>query len=257
MNDSALIGSTGFIGTNLNRQHHFAAKYNSQSAQEMIGKEFEVVVCAAPSAEKWKANNEPDVDWANIQNLINILSGIHAREFILISTIDVYPNPVDVFEDTTIERDAGFPYGKHRLLFEEFVRSAFNDHLIIRLPGLFGKGLKKNFLFDMLHKPGALQLTHCESTYQFYNVNYLWADIELVKARRLRTVNFATPPLIVRELANTCFGVDFENSPQQGPIAYDMRTHYATLFDNQGYYIWTRQREIEEIRRFVESEKTL
>jgi nucleoside-diphosphate-sugar epimerase len=257
MKGSALIGSTGFVGTNLNSQHHFAAKYHSKNIREMAGEEFDVVVCAAPNAEKWKANKEPDSDLANIHKLIEILRDIRTKEFILISTVDVYPKPIDVFEDTPIERGANSPYGEHRFYLEEFVRSAFNDHLIIRLPALFGKGLKKNFLFDMLHKPEALRLTHCESKFQFYSLDYLWKDIGLVKAKKPKTVNFATPPLMARELANTCFGVDFENRPRQGPIAYDMRSHYAAFFDNQGYYIWTRQREIEEIKRFVGFERAV
>ena len=37
-------------------------------------------------------------------------------------------------------------YGKNRLLLEQFVEKNYDNYLIVRLPALFGKGLKKNLL---------------------------------------------------------------------------------------------------------------
>ena len=35
-------------------------------------------------------------------------------------------------------------YGRNRLYLENYIRNNYHDYLIVRLPGLFGKGLKKN-----------------------------------------------------------------------------------------------------------------
>lgn len=86
----------------------------------------------------------------SINILLNHLQKVKARKFILISTIDVYDKPVDVDENTIINVQGLQPYGLHRYYVENWVKSNFDDYLILRLPALFGKGLKKNFIFDLL-----------------------------------------------------------------------------------------------------------
>mgnify|MGYP002224763577 CR=1 FL=1 len=44
----------------------------------------------------------------------------------------------------------GLPaYGRNRLQLERWVREDYPNALIVRLPALYGIGLKKNFLFDL------------------------------------------------------------------------------------------------------------
>jgi dTDP-4-dehydrorhamnose reductase len=255
MNQSALIGSTGFVGSNLLWQHSFDAVYHSKNINEITGNSFNLVVCAGVRAEKWKANLEPENDLQNINLLINYLRQIKTSQFILISTVDVYPNPVNVYEDSNIMKDNLSAYGRNRFHLEEFIREAFFNHIIIRLPGLIGTGLKKNFIYDMLHKPEGLLLTHSDSYYQFYSVKSLWTDIQKVRSKGLKLINFATSPLSVHRIASECFGREFLNNNSKPPIFYDMRTRYADLFGRQGDYICTESEEISEIRSFVEIER--
>ena len=41
--------------------------------------------------------------------------------------------------------------GKNRLYLEKWVEENIDNHLIIRLPGLFGENIKKNFIFDLIN----------------------------------------------------------------------------------------------------------
>ncbi len=237
MTGRALIGATGFVGSNLLRQGDFTHAYSSSNIQEIIDHSFDLVVCAGARAEKWKANIDPTCDLNNIENLISHLGKITARQFILISTVDVYPNPREVEEGSLIFADQLGPYGKHRYLLEIFTIEHFPNYTIIRLPGLIGNGLKKNFIFDMLHNPNALTLTHCKSRYQFYSLDTLWKDIQLVLMSKQKLVNFATPPMSVEKIAKECFGTKFSNLSSQPPVFYDVRTHFARIFNLKGHYI--------------------
>ena len=255
MTNNALIGVTGFVGSNLFKQGEFSSLFNSTNINEINNQSFDLVVCAGDRAEKWKANSEPEIDFRNIEKLISHLDQISAQELILISTVDVYPDPQAVHEDTTIDYSQLSPYGKHRFILEEFIRSKFQNHIVIRLPGLVGSGLKKNFIFDMLHNPEALPLTHCDSMYQFYSVDSLWNDIKKIRKQGINLINFATPPLSVHKIAENCFGTKFLIKPARFPVKYDMRTLFAWIFDCQGEYIWTEEEEIDAIREFIANER--
>ena len=255
MNPSALLGYTGFVGSNLILQHHFDEVFNSSNIDDIADKSYELVVCAAARAEKWRANREPNEDLDNIKTLMGNLRKIKTTEFILISTVDVYPNPIEVYEDTKVAIDQASPYGKHRFILEEFVRTSFEKHLIIRLPGLIGKGLKKNFIYDMLHKQEVLHLTHVDSHYQFYSLEYLWSDIEIARLKHLNTINFATPPLSIDTIALNGFGRKWDSSSTTAPVQYDMRTRYANIFGATGNYMCSEEREIQMIQAFIEKER--
>jgi len=253
--NNAVIGVTGFVGSNIFKQGVFNFSYSSSNIHEIINQSFDLVVCAGVRAEKWRANLEPDLDLQNINNLISFINQITTREFILISTVDVYANPQSVYEDSPIYTDQLSPYGKHRYYLEEFVRGHFPNHLIIRLPGLIGTGLKKNFIFDLLHNPDALHLTHVDSRYQFYSLGSIWKDIQSVRKSGLPLINFATPPLSVRRIATECFGTDPSVFKSTQPVFYDMRTSYAWLFEQPKDYICSEETEIAAIQDFIRAER--
>ena len=61
-----LIGSTGFVGSTLISQRNFDYCYNSDNIAK-IEKDIDgIVVCAAPSAKKYLANQNPLLDLNNI-----------------------------------------------------------------------------------------------------------------------------------------------------------------------------------------------
>lgn len=244
---NALIGNTGFVGSNILNQHSFTHLYNSKNIEDIQDKNFDLVACAAAPGTKWLANKNPENDLASIEKLIKNLEKITAKKFILISTIDVYSAVDGVDEDTHPSSDRLLPYGKHRLMLEEFAQTHF-DSLIIRLPGIFGKGLKKNILFDLIHH--ACPPINNASTFQFYFLDRIWSDIKKCLKNNLGIVNFATEPISVKEITNKIFHLDLPSN-QETPIYYDMHTKHAHLWGNSKPYLYLKNEILADIKLFA------
>jgi len=238
------------VGSNLTRQGHFDDFYNSKNIESISGKEYQFLICAGAPAVKWLANKEPDQDRASLDRLTNSLEQVSAQQFVLISTVDVYPSPIDVDETTPIDDSHLHPYGKHRLELENFVRDRF-DAVVIRLPALFGRGLKKNIIYDFLHN-NHVDKIHGDHVFQFYNLDHLWQDIETALQQSLSLVNFATEPISVKDVAREAFGLEFENRPDDRLVRYDMKTKYSDLFDSKiEGYLYDKVQVLHELKQFV------
>ncbi len=246
---NAIIGYTGFIGSNLIQQAEYKNFYNSKNIESIAGKNFDLLVCTAAPAEKWLANKEPIKDKENLQRLINYLQQVTANKVVLISTVDVYPQPIEVNEDTSASLENLHPYGKHRLELENIIQERF-DALVVRLPGLFGKGIKKNIVYDFLHN-NLVDKIDRNSVFQFYNLKHLWQDIQLAINNNLNLVNFAVEPTSVAEVATTAFGFEFVNQTQN-PVKYDIRTKHYQLFGGcPPGYLYPKSQVLQELKEFV------
>lgn len=150
----ALAGFTGFVGGNLAAAGEFASLYNSKNIEEAFGTRPDILYYAAVPAEKFTANTFPEEDEKIIRNAQENIRKIAPEKVVLISTVDVYEGTFPVTEkDAALGNGA---YGKNRRQLETFVEETFPDHLIVRLPGLFGQGIKKNFIYDYIHYIPAL-----------------------------------------------------------------------------------------------------
>jgi nucleoside-diphosphate-sugar epimerase len=250
---NALIGYTGFVGGNLLRQAGFEGLYNSRNIEELAGRSHELLVCSGAPAEKWKANQDPETDRKSLGRLMDALGRVSARKVVLISTVDVYSAPRGVDEDSPITPEPANAYGRHRYELEEFVRARF-DTLVVRLPGLFGEGLKKNVLYDFLHD-NRVEAIHSEGVFQFYGLENLWKDVRTALDAGLQLVNFATEPTSVAEIARECFGREFDNRPHGSPARYDLRSRHFHLFGGRDGYLYSKQQVLERIRAFVASKR--
>lgn len=148
---SGLIGHTGFVGSALLRQTAFAACYNSQNIATIEGQSFGTLVCAAAPGSMLEANLAPERDAAKIDALIAQLSAVRAERFVLISSIAVLADFAGGDDEGTQAFQQDLAYGRNRRALEAFVESHFPGSLIVRLPALFGEGLRKNFLFDLMN----------------------------------------------------------------------------------------------------------
>lgn len=148
---TALVGYTGFVGSNIAASHSFDALYNSKNITEAYGTAPDLLVYAGVKAEMFIANKFPDDDMREIEGACENIRKINPRNVVLISTIGVYADTTSGDETTASDNGTLPPYGKNRLYLENRVREQYPQSLIVRLPALFGKNIKKNFIYDMIH----------------------------------------------------------------------------------------------------------
>jgi len=250
---SALIGYTGFVGTNLLRQRSFDACFNSSNIDQMAGRSFDLVVCCGARAEKWKANADPEADLDNIEKLTRALANVNATKLVLISTVDVFLNPASVDEDSPTPMTGLHAYGRNRRRLEQIVAGRFDAH-IIRLAGLYGPGLKKNAIYDLLHDNDVHKIDS-RAVFQFYDVTRLWADIEVAMDNELPLVHLPPEPVSVSDVARAAFDIEFTNEVASTVARYDIHTKHASLFGGEGQYTQTKIAELAGISAFVTGER--
>lgn len=251
----ALIGYTGYVGSTLRKQHSFEYKFRSVNIDEINGYEFDMVVCAAAPAQKWIANLEPDADRQKIEGLITHLRTIKCKTFVLISTVDVFKTPVGVNEDTPVDETDLQPYGLHRRILEKFVESHFPNHLIVRLPGLVGPGLRKNVIFDFLNNNN-LHAIESRGLFQFYPMVNLWFDIQSALKAGLKLAHLTAEPISVAELSEAGFGETFNQVLASSPAIYDLQSKYVNVFGGHGVYQYSKRETIQAVRAYAQSEPT-
>lgn len=241
----ALIGYTGFVGSALSFGMPFTHRYNSQNIEEIRGGECRYLVIASAPGAKWYANAHPKEDWRAISQVVDVVRTVSAERVVLISTVDVYLNPVGVDEDTPVSTRNLSVYGTNRLVFEIMLREQFGDRLsILRLPALFGPGLKKNALYDLMTGTRTSQIAP-NAAYQWYPVegivNEVWRALmwgeklrnivsEPIRMGGLRAIHFPTARI----------GKDDPKAPQ-----YDVRSLYS--------YRWPAGAVLDLMGKFIAS----
>lgn len=196
---NALVGYTGFVGSNICTAGKFDAVYRSTNIRDAYGTEPDLLVYAGLRAEKYLANHAPEKDMELIIQAEENIEKIKPKKLVLISTIDVFKEPKEVDETSEIETEGLHAYGFNRYQLECWVRERYRDALIVRLPGLFGKNIKKNFIYDFINmipfmlkaekfdelaeKDPELKKYYCLQQNGFYKVNVSGEDREELKDR--------------------------------------------------------------------------
>lgn len=261
---TCLIGHTGFVGANILKQRQFDRCFNSKNIEQIVGESYSELVCAGVSGTKWIANKHPAEDKNRIEQLLDKMAKVKAQSVILISTIDVYQNPISKFdEDHDPKELPHYPYGVHRRAVEKRFTELFENLLIVRLPGLFGEGLKKNPIYDLMHGHH-LESMQAESVYQWYYLKHLVNDIELFQKQGLKLVNLFTEPVKTREIIDRFFSDRYEVGGNGSvyprgtrgqaqvtlPVRYDLRTKYADVFSGTKGYVRSKNQVLEDFAEF-------
>tara|TARA_X000000950_G_scaffold36548_1_gene39052 strand:- start:9085 stop:9819 length:735 start_codon:yes stop_codon:yes gene_type:complete len=200
----ALIGYTGFVGGNCNH-NNYDALINSSNISDFFNSSFDLIVIAAGDARKWYSNKYPKEDIYHIRKLVSEIKKINAKKIILCSTIDIYDENSVNEKNYSVKNHA---YGINRYWMENEIKDNFRDLKIIRLGGLFGKGIKKNLIFDILNKRyDQIQNYNLNSTFQFFYLTEIENLFKEVLLNEIKTINAVSEPISVREILDV---LDFD-----------------------------------------------
>lgn len=247
---TALIGHSGFVGSNLLAKRSYDFLYRSNNIETIRGRQFDHVVCSGVQAMKWWANLHPQEDLAGIEKLLEPLAEVTAERFTLISTIDIYPVPREVDESSPINHTGHHAYGLNRLYVEDWVRKHFPQVLILRLPGLFGPGIKKNVIFDMLHENG-LDKVHPNGVFQYYDLRRLTDDIDRAWDLGIDLLNLSTGQLATAEIRDHFFPGKELGGSGPAPASYNMKSKHAEAWGGQDGYLYSKEQVIADLAGFL------
>lgn len=225
MNKICLIGESGFVGSNLKNMYKFDDFYNSKNIQNIEGKEYKTIFCAAPSAIKWLANKDPINDLNSITILINMLKTVKTDKFILFSTVDIYGNNLLGDENKIIDIKNNHAYGRNRFLLEVYVSQLF-DTLTLRLPALFGNFLKKNIIFDLINK-NMLDAISPNTQFQWLYLEKINFFINFGLKNNISILNCVTEPLFTYEIIDTFFPQYKNICKNTQNFSYNITTTYT------------------------------
>lgn len=154
-----ILGGRGFVGSALVRACEARGLdydiIETENYDAYIGGTCDVLINANGNSWKPLALKEPLRDFAaNVTSVRRSLLDFHFRQYVYISSCDVYPDcssPDITREDSIVQLHEQSPYGFHKYLAELCVRHGASRWLILRPGGFVGPGLRKNAIYDILH----------------------------------------------------------------------------------------------------------
>ena len=256
MTKHALFGYTGFVGGYLCKHIPFDYLYNSKNINQATNMSFDTIYISCIPAVKWIANKNPEADTKIINEIKDIFRTITAKKIILISTIDVYDNINNKSnENSNIDYLNNHTYGKNRYIFEQFIKNKFENYHIVRLPALFGFGLKKNIIYDLLNNNNVEKI-YKNSSFQWYNLEWLNEDINIIIKNKIKTCNLFTEPLETKEILNLFPSYDYSNNPTN-LFRYDVQSIYERYFPfGKNKYIRSKNIVFNDIQKFIKQKES-
>ena len=242
----AVVGYTGFIGSNLKRIYKSNFNFNSKKITK-INKKLDLVLCAGTYSKRWIANKYPKKDLYNILKLTSFLKNIVTKRFVLISTIEVYglKNNKNELDKITTKKNSS--YGINRLFLEKFVKKNFINYLIIRLPIVYGKNFVKNVIYDLLNDNKINDL-NANDKVQIYNIKNLKKDIDFCFKNNIKEYNIACEPISLDFIAKQIFKIKLLK--RKNPRSMNMKSIYPKK--KSRFYSYKKKFLIKELKKFVD-----
>lgn len=265
----ALIGYTGFVGSNIyvRASNRIEGVYDTQNVEKAYGLEPDVLVFAALRSDRQLAARAPYEDYERVLEAQRNIKKINPAKLVLISTTDVYKNPVGVDEENSVfavgsdradktEKTGVIPYSLNRYYFEEWARKNYPELLIMRLARPYGLNPKNNFLKDFTDESFIKQLDS-KSKYQLYPLSRIWEDIQTALAEKLPVVNLTSEPLSAAEIYQSLTGKTIKAASEKENakkllITEDVMTIHADKFGGSGNYICSKKEILGSIKQFAD-----
>lgn len=142
MTKIAVIGYKGFVGqalyTALLKADYDVLGVDRTTYEKDRSKEFDILINSAMPSKRYWALNNPKQDFDKTVGLTaDLLYRWNWRKFVQISSVSA-------------RCQLDHPYGIHKACAELLVQKNSKETLIFRLGALFGEGLKKGVIFDMI-----------------------------------------------------------------------------------------------------------
>lgn len=150
--------------------------------------DFDTIYVAAPTGNRILVNQNPLVDQNNMQIIMHGLKATTFKRIVLMGTVD------------SVLRN-NLPYGRNRLWLEEQILNHFKNVHILRLSSLIHQSIKKNILYDLKHKVYLDQI-NLNVRLQWYDLNNLFQDINMVIEQDLQVYNLVSEPIVNREIVD-------------------------------------------------------
>src|SRR5215213_2797017 len=123
----------------------------------------------------------------------------------MISTVCIYPGGTSPDETTPLGTEGLTPYGANRLHMQ--VLSESFETLVLRLPQLYGTGLKKGIVYDLLNYY-RVEYIWPDGRFQYYDLRRISADTQVALEAGIEALYVATSALTSSRVAAECFGID-------------------------------------------------
>lgn len=248
---NAIVVTKGALGSNLLKQYKFDQMFYYEDFYKAKDMLFNELLFAGLPDCKERANKYSQEDDDIIKNMKDILRTIKVNRIIVISTIDVY-NDTDreLDEDYDCDWFINHPYGNHRYMFEYFIKNRFENHHIIRLPHIFTHSTKLHLISELTNNNFEKPLIH--RNYQFYCLDWLISDINVVIKNNIKLCNFSTEPIELTELMNI-LKISHENfdTYEKGRFYYIITKHSKIFNSSKKNYIRNKDEVINLIENFI------
>lgn len=179
MKTCIILGAKGFIGSTVVAEAvsrgYQVLGIDVDNYESYSGARADLLVNAAGNSKKFIDDQDPVKGFEmSVNSVMRALNDFCFDFYIQLSSGAVYPrenDPDQNAENTVLCPEEMSRYGFHKWMAEQLVRHYAPRHLILRMGGFVGPGLKKNAVYDLL-KGGKL-FVHPDSQFQYMDTRDL------------------------------------------------------------------------------------